>query len=345
MIIRLLTLVTLLTAGVSGAASLAPPTPLRGVPLTGTTGLRLLVASNPPFLLDVDTGRITKVGGLNVRGKPVLSVRAVGRDAVVWLDRHAPANKVPAAEIYVVRRGAARATRLATGWEVAPAADGRAVWLKSYTRQRRCVLREIGLDGRERRGPRGVPCSTRLVDAGGAALLVQGRSVIDPRTGRTLLRTGGVWAMSGQFALTSAGSRRPLTLSDPRSGARWQLPWPSQIDGRDEAAVQPNGGLIALAFSDPAYEGSGTQVSDVWLLDPTTRSFQHLPDMPAAVSLKFTSMSWTSDGRLVILAETARRHVVAVWRPGQERIGARRVRLPVRNSGSDSFVVWQTRLR
>jgi hypothetical protein len=338
MIIRLLTLVALLTAEASGAASLAPPAPLRGVPLTGTTGLRLLVANNPPFLVDVDTGRITKVGGLNVRDKPVLSVRAVGRDAIVWLDRHA--TNVPAAEIYVVRRGATRATRLATGWEVAPAADGRAVWIKSYTRQRRCVLREVRLDRRPRRSPRPVPCSTRLVDAGTGALLVQGRSVLDPRTGRTLLRTGGVWAMSGQFALTSAGSRRPLALTDLGSGARWGLPWPSEINGRDEAAVQPNAGLIALAFSDPAYEGSGTQVTDVWLLDPTTRSFQHLPDMPAAVSLKSTSMCWTSDGRLVLLAETARRNVVAIWRPGRERIELRRVGLPVRNSGSDSFVVW-----
>lgn len=41
------------------------------------------------------------------------------------------------------------------------------------------------------------------------------------------------------------------------------------------------------------------------------RRFRHLPDMPAAVSLKFTSMSWTSDGRLVMLARTAGREVVA----------------------------------
>jgi hypothetical protein len=343
MIIRLLTLVAVLTAGTSAAASSPPP--LRGVSLTGPTGLRLLVANNPPFLLDVDTGRITRVGGLNVRDKPVLSVRAVGREAVVWLDRRAPATKIPAAEIYVVRHGAARATRLATGWEFAPAADGRAIWLKSYTPTRRCILREVALDGRQRRKPRPLPCSTHLVDSGGGALLIQGRSVVDPRTGRTVLRTGGVWAMSGHLALTSAGSRRPLTLTDLRSGGRWQLPWPSQIGGRDEAAVHAKGGLIALAFSDPAYEGSGTQVTDIWLLDPTTRRFQHLPDMPAAVSLKFTSMAWTPDGQLVMLAESARRHVVAVWRPGQERIAVRRVRPPVRNSGSDSFVVWQARSR
>jgi hypothetical protein len=110
--------------------------------------------------------------------------------------------------------------------------------------------------------------------------------------------------------------------------------------GRDEAAVQPEGTAIALSFSDAAYEGSGTQVTDLWLLDPAAASFSHLPDMPADVDLKFTSMSWTRDGRLVILAQTDRSSVVAVWRAGDARIATRAVRLPRRKSGSDSFVVW-----
>lgn len=37
------------------------PAPLRGAPLQGETGLRLVVADNPPFVLDVDTGRVTPV--------------------------------------------------------------------------------------------------------------------------------------------------------------------------------------------------------------------------------------------------------------------------------------------
>jgi hypothetical protein len=65
---------------------------------------------------------------------------------------------------------------------------------------------------------------------------------------------------------------------------------------------------------------------------------RELPDMPALVSLKFTSMSWTTDGRLVFLAETGGRKVVGVWKPGRARIATERVRLPAPNSGSDSFV-------
>jgi hypothetical protein len=317
------------------------PAPLRGTTLPPTTGLRLLVASNPPFFLDVDTRRIVRLSGLNVRGKPVLSVLAVGREAVIWLDRRPATSTLPAAEIYVVRHGTARATRLATAWEVAPAADGRAVWLKSYRRARRCDLREVTLAGRERTPRRAVPCSSRLIDAGTGALLVRGRDVLDPRTGRTLLRTSGILASSDKFVLSSAGPRRPLTVWDLRSGQSWTLGWPSEIGGSDEAAVDRRDGLIAVAFSDPAYGGGGTQVTDVWLLDPAVRRFEQLPDMPAAVSLKRTSMRWATDGRLVILGETAGRHVVAVWKPSQERIAVGRVRLPARTSGSDSFVVWR----
>jgi hypothetical protein len=67
--------------------------------------------------------------------------------------------------------------------------------------------------------------------------------------------------------------------------------------------------------------------------------------MPADVALKFTSMAWTGDGRLVIVAHTPTRGgaahaVVAVWRPGQNRLAVRSVQIPARDSGSDAFVAW-----
>lgn len=336
-------LVLAIVAAAAGSALAAQPSPLRGVPLVGHTGLRLLVAADPPFVLDVDTGGVSPIAGLQVRDKPVLSVRAVGKDAVVWLARRT--RGVLRAEIYVVRRGALEATRLATAWDVAPSADGRAVWLKSFADARHCTLRELGLDGREHRRARPVPCSTRLLDVGGAALLLHGRSVVDPRNGKTVSRSGGAWAVAGRFALTG-GSRGGLSLENLSTGRRWRLGWPSAIGGPtsqggvDQAVVRADGRLVAVSFSDVSWQGGGSQVTDVWLLDPSTRRFQHLPDMPAFVSLKFTSMSWTSDGRLVMLAQTAQHDLVAVWRPGQKRIEVRRVRLPNRNSGSDSFVVW-----
>ena len=330
-------------AAVTGSATGAEPLPLHGAPLTGHTGLQLLVANDPPLLVDVDSGRSTPITGLQVRDEPVFSVLAVGKDAVVWLARRT--RRLLRAEIYVVRQGAAKATRLATAWDVAPSADGRAVWLKSFVDGRHCTLRELGLDGRVLRPQRSLPCSTRLVDAGSGGLLVQGGSVVDPATGRTFLRGSGIRALANGFALTG-DSKSGLALTDLRTAEHWRLASPSLVGGPtsqggvDQAAVAPDGRLIALSFSDPAWQGGGTQVTDVWLFNPSIRSFQHLPGMPAAVALKATSMSWARGERLVMLAQTAQHDVVAVWQPGQKRLNVRRVQLPERNSGSDSFVVW-----
>jgi hypothetical protein len=343
------------TRSLPQTAQPAVPRPLHGVPLAGLTGLRLLVSADPPLVLNVDTGAVRAVTGLNVKGNPVLSVLAVGQDAVVWLDRRAQSRSIPRAQIYVVRRGTTRATQIATGWQVAPADAGRAIWLVSFKDAHHCALSEIGLDGRARQRAQPIGCSTQLIDSGSGAVLVHGRRVVDAATGRTLLRTGSLWAIAGGRALTSTwtstcpglsclGPGPPLTLTDLRTGTRWRLPWPSRIGFTDQAVVRPDGRLIALDFADPAYKGGGTQVTDVWLLEPATRQFRHLPDMPAAVHLKFTSMAWASDGRLVMLAQTGGpsgdRNLVAVWTPGQRQIALRPVRLPERNSGSDTFVIW-----
>jgi hypothetical protein len=269
----------------------------------------------------------------------VLSAQAVGRDAVIWLDRNLRTEKIPP-EVYVVRRGATVARRIGTAWAVAPSADGRAIWVKRFKDRRHCTLAEVALSGRQRLRPRPLPCSTRLATAGATPLLVERGSILDPFSRRVLLRgKRWIWAIAGAFAVTNAGSHGPLALRNLRTGERWPLVWPSEIRGTDQAVVESNNRLIAVDFADPAYQESSTQVIDVWLLDPTTRRFEHLPDMPAAVSLKATFMPWTTDGRLVILAESGGREVVGVWRPGDKRIAVRRVRLPRLNSGSDSFVV------
>jgi hypothetical protein len=115
------------------ASSVARPGQLHGVPLTGATGLVLLVSADPPYLLDVDTGRVTPVKGLSVHGRgPVLSVLAVGRDAVVWVDRRPLASRITHESIYLVRHGGAIATRITAGSDIQPAAGGRSVWVKSF---------------------------------------------------------------------------------------------------------------------------------------------------------------------------------------------------------------------
>jgi hypothetical protein len=121
--------------------------------------LVLLVSADPAYLLNVDTGRVTPVKGLSVHGPgPVLSVLAVGLDAVVWIDRRGLAG-IPNYDIYLVRHGDAIATRIAVGSDVQPAADGRSVWVKSFIDAHHCALREINLAGRHLAAPG--PCRAR----------------------------------------------------------------------------------------------------------------------------------------------------------------------------------------
>lgn len=347
----------LLAVGCGGGSHHAPTSrgpgsfpQLRGLPLAGPTGLELLVSADPPYLLDLDNGRVRSVTGLGVhRSGPVLSVLAAGRDAVVWVDRRPLARGAPSEDIYVVRHGRTTATRIAVGSEVVSAAGGRSVWVTSFTSPHRCNLREIDLAGWQLRAPRTVPCSASLLDPGAGTVLAGGQSAIDPASGRVLLRARGLWSIADHFELTVGAPLNPLTLTDLHTGVRRTLRWPSQIVdaqvGADQAAVSPTGAAIALSFSDPAYHLTGTQVTDVWLLYPSSGRWQHVPGTPATVAVKADSMSWTSDGRLVILGRTptsgpAAHDVVAVWRPGEAHLRVKSVQIPARDSGSDSFVAW-----
>lgn len=329
------------TAGVglsARAASSTPdqarePAPLVGVALQSDTGLRLLVSGNPPFVLDVDTGRVIP-SGIPAMSRGVLWVVPVGGRAAAVV-----ASSVwERADIYAVRGREARVSRLGTGTNAWPASDGRAVWVQSVASRSRCALRQMGLSGQQVRAPRAFPCATVSDPAGGSLGLVVNRTrVLDPLTGRPVLQTRwGVLAVAGT-KLVLAGPGKGFTLLDGKTRAERRLPWSSILGGLDRPAVDPRGHFVALAFAVPAWRGGGNQALDVWLLDTETGKLAQLPGMPAFVSLKRTSLAWTDDGRLVLLGESNGKDVVAVWRPGQQTLALKTVQLPERSGGSDTF--------
>lgn len=308
------------------------PGPLRGVPLRGETGLRLLIAGDPLFVLDVDSGRASPVGGLPARRRGVLSVVGVGGRGAV-----AVAGVGPAGTLYAVRGRGTRLAYVGPQSDVAPANDGRSVWVKSFANRSRCALRRLRLDGRPLGAPRSFPCATTIYPGGSLGLVVNRTRVLDPFTGRTVLKTRwGVLAAAGE-RLVLAGPGKEFTLLDATSHTQRRLRWPSIVTELDQPAVDPRGRFVALAFADPAWNG-GNQALDVWLLDTKTGELTQLPGMPAFVALKRTNMAWTHDGRLVLLAESGGKEIVAIWRPGRQRLALRTVQLPDRSSsGSDSF--------
>jgi hypothetical protein len=328
--------VVLALAGLPASSTGSPrePVPLRGVPLQGATGLQLVIADNPPLILDVDTGRVTPLRGAPRQTHVVLWVVGVsGKGAVVMADTGLDADA------YGVFGASRRAVSLGKARNVWPA-EGRAVWLQRSVGRSRCTLRKVGLDGRRIRGPRPFPCATRSDGAGPSGVVVGRTRVIDPSTGRTMFKgRWGVLAVAKRH-LVLAGPDKQFTLVDRATGSEKLLEWPSVLAGMDAPAVDPRGRYVALAFADPAWNGGGRQVLDVWLLDTATAELTQLPSMPAFVSLKRTSMAWTDDGRLVLLGES-RRKLAAVWRPGQPRLALKQVRLPEPSAGSDSFAPLQ----
>ena len=318
-----------LAAGASAAAAPREPAPLRGTALQ-ESGLRLLVADEPPFVLDVDSGRVQRLPVPAVAG--IVAVAGVGgRSAVVVAD--AGAN----ARLYSVRGRAARATSLGMGEQVVPAGDGRSVWIKRRDGSR-CTLRQTALDGRMLRASRPFPCATTLSPGGTLGVVVNRTRVIDPSTSRTVLTTRwGILAAAGRH-LVLAGPNKRLALLDATTGRERALRWPSILTGLGQYPAADSGGrFIALEFATPAWNGGEGQVLDVWLLDVRTGALTQVPGMPAFVALKGTSLAWTDDGRLVLLGESAGRDVVAVWRPGHRQLSVKSVHLPERSGGSDSF--------
>jgi hypothetical protein len=308
--------------------------PLHGAPLR-ETGLRLVVADNPPFVLDVDAGRVTPLRRVRSLNGGTLSIVGVGGRAAVVVARSVWRR----ADLYGVRGRAARVSALGTGTDVVPAANGRSVWVKSFVNRSRCALRQISLDGKGIRAPRMFPCASTIYPAGSLGLVVNRVRVIDPGTSRTRLRTRwGVLAAAGQ-TLVLAGPRNNFTVLNAATGAQRRLRWPRTVGGLDAPAVDPRGRFVALAFANPAWRGA-EQALDVWLLNAKTTRLTRLPGMPALVSLKSTSMAWTDDGRLVLLGESSGRDVVAVWSPGRQQLAVKTVHLPERgDSGSDSFAL------
>ena len=324
------TLAVVASVGLTARAAPRDPVPLRGAPLGAETGLRLLVANDPPLVLDVDTGEAVLSRVQASGAGPVWVVGVGGRGAAV----------VGGANLYAVRGHKALVAPLGRGRNVWPATDGRSMWIQDTVGRSRCTLRRVALDGRMLRVARPFPCATRTDPSGGSLGLVVGRTrVLDPLTGRLVLRTRwGILAVAGT-KLVLAGPGKGFTLLDGKTRAERTLPWPSILPFSDRPAVDPRGRFVALAFAVPAWNMGGDQVLDVWLLDTRSATLTQVPGMPAFVSLKRTDIAWTADGRLVLLGERTGKAVVAVWRPGQPRLALKTVNLPERDGGSDSFAI------
>jgi hypothetical protein len=247
--------------------------------------------------------------------------------------------------MYLVRHGSTVATRLGAATDVEASANGQGVWQLARQDATRCILGQVGLDGRPRRPPRPAPCDAVLIDELPAGLLVYGTRPGDGSGPYSALVTAdgafhrlprvvdGVAARD--LVLSTVERGRLIDLTDLHRGASHRLPWPSTLEDHVMGLIEghPEGRVASVAFY-PARSGP-EQTLDVWLLDIASRGWRRLPDMPLRLGPSKPHLRWTADRRLVLLAELAGEPaaVVAVWRPGQSRIAARRAQLPDPRAG------------
>jgi hypothetical protein len=307
--------------------------PLRGTAITGATHLRLVVASDPPSVVDVDRQTITPLKGFSASGPGTVAVAPAHGGALAELFSHDRTRAV-----WIGIDGTTRS--IASGLGVAPSAGSSATWVLDRGSPGNCVLRRVPALG----GPVPVPCGY-LASVGDAGAVIEGASgvvLVDHATGRARLRATGegsvIAPLHGDLVLEDRervpGGTGGLTLVRLGSGARRPLRWPSVVGGLDGVVAEPRGPLVAVGFANPSTD---PQSEDLFMLDTRTGRFTHVPGFPIAEDLKRSSMAWTRDGRLVLTAHLDGQTMLGSYRPGDRAVSIEPIALPP-YGGSDTFV-------
>ena len=325
-----------------------PPEPLprlTGRVLTGPTGLLIMAHGNegPPFILNVDRHTVESVRGL---GLPLR--RATAQSPLVGSLTRRPAEYWPPSSTHAVRPsssshptvpcGTSRPSRHAPATTPLPRATPTRPGCSRGLSAVPCTLRLT--PGTRPAVP--VPCGSLAADTTAGVWIATAHewAIVDPLTGRTRARTDitppadpaeqvgdQLFALHGDLALeslgrhvvgVSGGQPRTLSLVNLSSGHRRYLVWPSYFGDIINVVPEPHGPLVAVDFGSPAYPGPA-QAEDVWMLDTTTGTFTHLPGYPAQVDIKFSDIAWTTDERLVIIAQGGGRTVLGLWKPDRRR--------------------------
>jgi hypothetical protein len=164
----------------------------------------------------------------------------------------------------------------------------------------------------------------------------------------------GVWLKNYLTATSCTASKvgfdgsiiRPVTPVDCESAPisesaerRWpQVEAPTSIGTPSAGQLSPDGTLLAVAYSHPAWPGPRQRL-DVWVLDLDTLAWTELPSMPVAAALKVTAYQWLADGRFAIFGDFD--HVgsaLATWQPGDPELVVR----PLTGDTSQAAVMWCT---
>jgi hypothetical protein len=337
-----------------GSAGLRPSEPLprlTGRALTGPSGLLIVAHGNegPAVILNVDRHTVDRLRGLGLplrretAQSPLVGSLSRAPGGVLAVVQHARSQTA----FLIAPDGAVRhLVTLATHPRdsTLAALDADAIWVLTWPQHGSCTLRLA--PGTRPAVP--VPCGSVAADTTAGVWIATAHqwAIVDPSTGRTRAHAtvtppanpgdqvgDQLFALQGDLALeslsrhsvgASGGQPAKLRLVNLISGHRRRLVWPSYFGDIIRVVPEPDGPLVAVDFGSPAYPGPA-QADDVWMLDTTTGTFTHVPGYPAGVDIKFSDIAWTTNARLVIIAQGGGRTVLGVWEPGQPTLRLRTV--------------------
>lgn len=331
-----------------GGGSRAPSAPplrpassltwLTGPPLGASSNLRLIASGQgAAYLVDVDRASASRLPGIPAERGETLWLLPYRGGALAIAQRvlcsscNGRTNELQTT-FAISAGGSVRrlaTVALARHQEATPAYDSTASWVQTWPHRGPCTLRLVPSTRPAVRAPCGG------IGAAGASGIWFGNGdvemLVDPFTGRVLRRlttTSALRPLPGGLALESTPQpyATGLALVNLATGVRTPLRWPSSLHFGYEVYPAPRGPLVAIEFADPAYPPSGQtvgQAADVWILDTATGRFTHVPGFPVMELIKLSGLTWTPDGRLVVVARGGGRTVLGLWRPGQ---GAPRLR-------------------
>ncbi|MFC3450313.1 hypothetical protein [Amycolatopsis speibonae] len=292
-----------------------PPSPskLAGAPVD-YIGFRLVMATSPPSVLDPATGATTPLPGAPA-GDRVNDVVRVGKFPVVLSAARCGPSCLEPSEVLVYGDPKNQPWKLGKARSVAPSADETGVWLVRDDGNDLCRLQFVSLLGAERDRGRPASCTTAVRQEVPQGLLITVNAgtataedvLIDPLTGRAVHQFPRILAITKDRMLLAELTE--FSVLDLRNGQRTPVKRPVANGSPGPVVPSRDGYKVAVAFGDPAWQGTSTQTADVWVLALDSLTWTRAPSMPIVTAIERVALDWSEDNDLVLVTD-----VVAGWR-------------------------------